>query len=213
MKKSTLIGLGFILAGIGASTLTSVDVAAHGYVSEPASRGYQGSLDKNTNWNAAFKKYGAVINEPQSLEAPKGFPAAGPEDGQIASANGAVGDFLLDQQSSSLWTKQQLTAGANDFTWTFTANHATTKWHYYMTKAGWDQNDALTRDDLEFIGEVGNDGQLASTNPTHSINIPNDRLGYHVILAVWDVADTKNGFYNVIDVDVKGETVLADLQK
>ena len=60
-----------------------------------------------------------------------------------------------------------------------------------MTKAGWDQNDALTRDDLEFIGEVGNDGQLASTNPTHSINIPNDRLGYHVILAVWDVADTK----------------------
>jgi len=30
MKKSTLIGLGFILAGIGASTLTSVDVAAHG---------------------------------------------------------------------------------------------------------------------------------------------------------------------------------------
>lgn len=56
MKKSTLIGLGFILAGIGASTLTSVDVAAHGYVSEPASRGYQGSLDKNTNWNLCIQK-------------------------------------------------------------------------------------------------------------------------------------------------------------
>ncbi len=29
-----------------------------------------------------------------------------------------------------------------------------------------------------------------------------DRSGYHVILAVWDVADTANAFYNVIDVNL-----------
>lgn len=33
------------------------------------------------------------------------------------------------------------------------------------------------------------------------------RNGYHVILAVWDVADTSNAFYNVIDVNlVNNET-------
>ena len=40
--------------------------------------------------------------------------------------------------------------------------------------------------------------------------MPTDRSGYHVILAVWDVADTANAFYNVIDVnlinDIKPDT-------
>ncbi|MGQ0416456.1 fibronectin type III domain-containing protein, partial [Bacillus sp. HC-TM] len=39
-------------------------------------------------------------------------------------------------------------------------------------------------------------------NLTHKINVPTDRSGYHVILAVWDVADTANAFYNVIDVNL-----------
>ena len=36
------------------------------------------------------------------------------------------------------------------------------------------------------------------------IDIPANRNGYHVILAVWDIADTVNAFYNVIDVNVNG---------
>ena len=43
---------------------------------------------------------------------------------------------------------------------------------------------------------------LRSNNLTHKINVPTDRSGYHVILAVWDVADTANAFYNVIDVNL-----------
>ncbi|MGM9902847.1 hypothetical protein A5844_001541 [Enterococcus sp. 10A9_DIV0425] len=212
MKKQTLVGLGMILATTGLTALSSVDVSAHGYVSEPISRGYQGNLDKAGNWNAAFQKYGKVIDEPQSLEAPKGFPAAGPADGKIASANGAVGDFLLDQQTSALWTKQNLTTGANTFTWTFTANHVTTKWHYYITKNGWDQNKPLTRDELEPIGEIQGNGAFASTNPTHTVNIPNDHFGYHVILAVWDIDDTAYAFYNVIDANIQSKTPLTDIQ-
>ena len=46
------------------------------------------------------------------------------------------------------------------------------------------------------------DGSAASNNLTHKINVPTDRSGYHVILAVWDVADTANAFYNVIDVNL-----------
>lgn len=37
---------------------------------------------------------------------------------------------------------------------------------------------------------------------THLCNVPNDRNGYHVILGVWNVADTPMSFYNVIDVIV-----------
>ncbi len=101
MKKVVQLGLGIILATAGFTALSTVEVSAHGYISQPISRGYQGSLEKDKNWSAAFEKYGAVINEPQSLEAPKGYPTGGPADGRIASANGAVGDFKLDQQSAS----------------------------------------------------------------------------------------------------------------
>lgn len=76
--------------------------------------------------------------------------------------------------------------------------------HY---KKGWDPNKPLTRAELEPIGTVKHDGSAASNNLTHTINVPTDRNGYHVILAVWDVADTSNAFYNVIDVNlVNNET-------
>jgi Uncharacterized protein conserved in bacteria len=60
---------------------------------------------------------------------------------------------------------------------------------------------------FELIPEVQHDGSRASTNPDHMITVPSDRSGYHVILAVWDVADTVNAFYNAIDVNVTGEGV------
>ncbi|MDR4174483.1 lytic polysaccharide monooxygenase, partial [Bacillus nitratireducens] len=73
---------------------------------------------------------------------------------------------------------------------------------YYITKKGWNPNKPLTRADFEPIGTVKHDGSAASNNLSHKINVPTDRSGYHVILAVWDVADTVNAFYNVIDVNL-----------
>lgn len=203
MKKRLLGSVVLILSLGGIIFGATKDVSAHGYVREPISRGYQGSLDARTNWTAAFQKYGAVINEPQSLEALKGFPAAGPADGRIASANGALG-FQLDQQTSTLWTKQDISTGPNNFTWHFTANHRTAKYHYYITKNGWDQNKPLAREDLELLSEFDGGGQSsANISATHTVNIPEDRMGYHVILAIWDISDTANAFYNVIDANIK----------
>jgi chitin-binding protein len=88
--------------------------------------------------------------------------------------------------------------------WTYTAPHSTDGWSYYMTKPGWDQNAPLARSGLEKIATVTHDGSKALTNPDHVIDIPANRNGYHVILAVWDIADTVNAFYNVIDVNVNG---------
>ncbi|WP_196244364.1 lytic polysaccharide monooxygenase, partial [Lysinibacillus sphaericus] len=59
----------------------------------------------------------------------------------------------------------------------------TSKWHYYITKRDWNPNKPLTRADLEPIGTVAHNGTAASTNLTHTINVPTDRNGYHVILA------------------------------
>ncbi|WP_206912053.1 hypothetical protein IGL98_003251 [Enterococcus sp. DIV0840] len=192
----------------GAGLLNADEANAHGYVEKPAARGYQGSLDKNTmGWTAAMEKYGNVITNPQSLEAPKGFPQAGPADGRIASANGGLGqisDFVLDNTGADRWVKQDVQTGENTFSWHYTAPHSTTKWHYYITKNGWNPEKPIARKDLQLIGEVKHDGSAASNNKSHQVTIPADHSGYHVVLAVWDVEDTPNAFYNVIDVNVKG---------
>ncbi|MCT2408912.1 lytic polysaccharide monooxygenase [Chryseobacterium antibioticum] len=188
---------------------STTPLSAHGYVVSPASRGYQGSLDKVTlGYNTALGLYGTVINEPGSLEAKKGFPALGPADGRIASANGSIGgNTILDLQTADRWKKTNITAGVNTFIWKYLAYHATSKWHYYMTKPGWNPNQPLARQDLELIGEVVHNGSPPQDNTPHHITIPGNRQGYHVILAVWDVADTANAFYNVIDVNVQSAVI------
>lgn len=198
MKKQLLATLFCSTALFGSLMINQISASAHGYVESPPSRGYQGAIERNTiGYSAAWEKYGAVITNPQSLEAKKGFPQAGPADGRIASAEGGlgqIGDFVLDNQTASRWTKQEVKQGAMNITWRYTASHATSKWHYYMTKADWNPNDSLDRGDFELIGTINHNGSAATNNPKHNITIPSNRLGYHVILAVWDVADTPNAF-------------------
>ncbi|HDR4733431.1 TPA: lytic polysaccharide monooxygenase [Bacillus cereus] len=204
MNKKSL-GAVALTAGIIGTTLIPQNAYAHGFVEKPGSR----SALCSPTYGALNVNCGSVMYEPQSLEAPKGFPQGGPVDGQIASAGGKFGG-ILDQQTVDRWFKNTITGGENTFTWKYTAPHLTSKWHYYITKKGWNPNKALTRADFESIGTVQHDGSTASNHLTHKINVPTDRSGYHVILAVWDVADTVNAFYNVIDVnlinDVKPDT-------
>ncbi|WIG39509.1 lytic polysaccharide monooxygenase [Bacillus toyonensis] len=196
MNKKSL-GAVALTAGIIGTTLIPQNAYAHGFVEKPGSR----SALCSPTYGALNVNCGSVMYEPQSLEAPKGFPQAGPVDGQIASAGGKFGG-ILDQQTADRWFKNTITGGENTFTWKFTAPHLTSKWHYYITKIGWNPNKALTRADFEPIGTVQHDGSAASNNVAHKINVPTDRSGDHVILAVWDVADTANAFYNVIDVNL-----------
>ncbi|WP_080779692.1 lytic polysaccharide monooxygenase [Chryseobacterium phocaeense] len=200
MIKNKLL---FLFMTIGILIISTSNILAHGYVMSPASRNYQGSLDKGIlGYSAAYAKYGTVINEPQSLEYLKGFPLAGPADGKIASANGILGDTVLDLQTSERWKKTNISTGINSFTWKYTAYHATAKWHYYITKQGWNPNQPLKRADLELIGTINGNGLPPTDNTPHQITVPQNRQGYHIILAVWDIEDTVNAFYNVIDVNV-----------
>lgn len=201
-KSKKGISAAILAAGIMGIAMAP-NASAHGFVEKPASRA---ALCSNS-YGALNLSCGRVMYEPQSLEAKKGFPQGGPVDGKIASAGGQF-DGILDQQSINRWFKNTITGGPNTFTWKYTASHLTSKWHYYITKKGWDPNKPLTRADLEPIGTVEHNGTEASTNLTHTINVPTDRSGYHVILAVWDVANTANAFYNVIDVNLVNNVVV-----
>lgn len=194
--KSVLIAT-LAIASMGMSLMVGDRVAySHGYVTDPSSRAALCTAGENTDC-------GNLQYEPQSLEAPKGFPAAGPADGKIASANGAFPK--MDEQSATRWKKVNLASGPVTFNWKFTANHSTTSWKYYITKQNWNPNSALTRDqfDLTPFCTVTYNGAQPPSTYANTCNVP-ERTGYQVILAVWEIADTANAFYNVIDVNFSG---------
>ncbi|HFK1449632.1 lytic polysaccharide monooxygenase [Bacillus pacificus] len=192
VKKVILSG-GILLTGL----LTfgfSEKASAHGYVESPASRSYLCKQGVNVNC-------GPIQYEPQSVEGIGGFPQSGPSDGQIAGA----GHFpALDVQTVDRWKKVTLNGGTNTFKWKLTAPHSTKEWKYYITKKDWNPNKPLTRSDLDLVPfYVKNDGGARpGTSVTHEANVPTDRNGYHLIVAVWEIADTGNAFYQVIDVNL-----------
>ncbi|WP_420488662.1 lytic polysaccharide monooxygenase [Paenibacillus arenosi] len=194
--KWLLVGTTAILTVI-LVLLMSDKAFAHGYIEGPASRGYLCKTGQNTNC-------GPIVYEPQSLEGPKGFPAAGPADGKLASA-GLGGFDQLNAQSSTRWTKVNMSSGTVTFNWKLTAAHATTKWEYFITKPNWDPNAPLSRAqfDLTPFCSVNTGGARPPFNYSDTCNVP-QRTGYHVILAVWTVHDTPNAFYNVIDANFGG---------
>ncbi|MEW7312770.1 N-acetylglucosamine-binding protein GbpA [Buttiauxella gaviniae] len=170
---------------------------AHGYISSPESRVYSCNLNHNSGC-------GSAQYEPQSLEATSGFPTSGPADGSLASA-GHSNFSNMDEQTAGRWAKQPMSAGQHNFVWTHTAPHRTTNWRYYITKQDWSPNQPLSRAAFEskpFCQYEGN-GQAPNATVTHSCNVPS-RTGYQVIYGVWEIADTSNSFYQVIDVDFGG---------
>jgi len=173
----------------------------HGFIDYPPSRAFLCS-DSGGNLN---KMCGSIQYEPQSIEGPKGFPEAGPADGKIASG-GVRSDFnALNEQSSTRWYKTAVKSGANTFSWTLTAAHSTTSWRFFITKQNWDPNKPLVRADFDLkpFCEQFDNGRTPTGQVKIACDIP-EREGYQVILGVWDIADTPNAFYQVIDANITG---------
>ncbi|AHF79307.1 Putative chitin binding protein (plasmid) [Sodalis praecaptivus] len=167
----------------------------HGYVSIPASRAFLCSQGINSDC-------GQVKYEPQSVEGPKGFPDRGPKDGKIAS--GENPNFpQLNEQSVDRWHHVDLNAADTTFTWTLTAPHRTTSWKFFITKPDWNPEKPLTRADfiLTPFCERFDEGAMPKNKVEIDCNIPT-RTGYHIILGAWDIADTGNAFYQVIDANI-----------
>ncbi|KAA2250983.1 lytic polysaccharide monooxygenase [Solihabitans fulvus] len=185
----------FCLAVLAFPILVAGVAQAHGYTAKPPSRSYLCAQGVVTDC-------GEIQYEPQSVEGPKGFPGSGPDDGTIcAGGNGRFAE--LDDPRGGAWPATSLTSGAGyDFVWHFTARHATTSFRYFITRDGYDPTQPLTRADLEptpFLSVPWN-GIRPTGDVTNHGTIPSGKSGRHLILGVWDIADTGNAFYSCADV-------------
>lgn len=191
MKKKNPLGR---LVTLSLAALLAESAHGHGYVSAPPSRNLLCKQAVNT-------ACGAVVYEPQSLEGLSGFPTGGPQDGRIASA-GLWQFSELDVQNRGRWARQPMQAGPFDFRWTFTANHVSRNFRYYLTRPDWNPDQPLSRASFELTPFCIVDGKMQRppSEVTHRCVVP-ARTGYQLVLAVWEIGDTVNSFYNLIDAD------------
>ncbi|MEV3928375.1 MULTISPECIES: lytic polysaccharide monooxygenase [unclassified Streptomyces] len=192
-KRASAAVIGLAIAGV--SMFATGSASSHGYTDSPISR-------QKLCANGTVTGCGNIQWEPQSVEGPKGFPAAGPADGKIC-AGGNSTFAQLDDPRGGGWPATQVTAGQGySFRWQFTARHSTSDFRYYITKNGWDSTKPLTRAALESqpFMTVPYGNQQPPATLTHQGSMPTQKTGKHIILAVWNVADTSNAFYACSDV-------------
>ncbi|WP_026924529.1 lytic polysaccharide monooxygenase [Glycomyces arizonensis] len=194
--KRLLAVLSVFAAAVLSATMAS-PAWGHAYISDPPSRAANCA-------SGAVSDCGAIQWEPQSVEGPKGFPAAGPADGSIC-AGGNSRFSELDDPRGGDWPATNVSPGSRTFTWTIKAAHATDKWEYFITRDGWNENQPLTRAALESapIYTDYDGGARPPWSVTHNVNLPS-KSGHHIILAVWTISDTANAFYSCIDVQFGG---------
>lgn len=192
MKKlNVLLFVGVVMLGLFGFGTSGF---AHGYVTFPGSRAYFGTAAAgNLNQNVGRAQW-----EPQSIEAPKNTFI----DGKLASA-GVTGFEPLDEQTATRWHKSVINPGNLTISWNLTAQHRTSTWDYYITKTGWNPNAPLKISDFELIAQIDDKATVPPKIVNQTITVPQDRKGYHVILAVWNISDTTNAFYQAIDVNIQ----------
>lgn len=186
----------FSLAPLALPVLTTGAAQAHGYTENPPSRQAQCAAGQAGDC-------GPIQYEPQSVEGPGNFPQAGPPDGKVCSAGNA--NFgQLDDPRGGRWPAASVQPGQEvRFQWKNTASHPTASYRYFITKDGWDPAKPLTRDQMEPAPFLTKDfgGQKPGPTESHPVRLPAGKTGHHVVLGVWDIADTANAFYSCSDVN------------
>lgn len=190
---------------------TTTQETRHGAITDPPSRA---TLNLPEEWMANgleagkfFPKTEAGLRDEFAPDDEPNDPP--PEDGKIASAGKPFAN-QLDQVGSD-WTMHPVTRGEPlTFSWTFHAEHKTRRYNYFLTRWDWDPDQPLSRDQFHpepvHMVQLGcqpywSCSDLMPTNPTkHTFYLPDRPPGHHVLLAVWEVADTAMGFYQVIDL-------------
>jgi predicted carbohydrate-binding protein with CBM5 and CBM33 domain len=173
MKRNLIMfAAAAVIAPLGLVVLPAATASAHGYILSPPSR--QAQCAQHT------VSCGAIQWEPQSVEGPKG----------LRSCNGGVERFADLTDDSKPWKVTSVGRTVN-FTWTFTARHATYNFEYYVGN---------TR-----VAEFKLNNQQPPPTLTHPVNLGNVS-GRVKLLAVWNIGDTANAFYTCVDLQVGGST-------
>lgn len=198
------------------NTISRSQDPRHGHVFSPKSRAYlawqagdldEGALNQRESGKFFPQTAGGLLDPYAPADVANFAP---PPDGKIASANQLTG-AMLDEPGSH-WEKHKVRSGEIlDVSWNFTANHPTRRWNYFLTREGWDPSKVLARDQFEpepFYVVQNNQqpywahsSEMKPSSPTlHALPLPR-RLGYQVLLCIWEVVDTGNSFIQVVDLD------------
>ena len=169
MRKRIALPVLTVLAVVG-SLFVASPAMAHGYVSSPPSRQAMCAQGRVANC-------GAIIYEPQSVEAPKGS----------RQCSGGSRFTVLDDESKG-WPATSVGNSVN-FNWVLTARHATSTWQYFIGGAK--------------IAEFDDKGKQPGATVSHNVSM-GGRSGRQKILAIWNIADTAMAFYSCIDVQIGG---------
>ena len=186
----------FSLATLVLPVLMAGGAQAHGYTENPPSR-------QALCAGGQVRDCGSIQYEPQSVEGPGNFPQAGPPDGKLCSA-GKANFGQLDDPRGGKWPAAGVQAGQEvQFRWKNTASHPTKSYRYFITKEGWDPMKPLTRDQVEPAPFLNKDfgGHKPGPTESHPVKLPAGKKGHHVVIGVWDIADTSNAFYSCSDVN------------
>ena len=119
---------------------------------------------------------GAIQYEPQSVEGPKG----------LKTCNANKPEFAVLNDNSRNWPATQVGASVT-FNWVLTARHSTSTWDYFIGN---------TR-----IAQFNDGGKQPNATVSHQVSLAG-YPGRQTVLAVWNIADTANAFYNCVDLQV-----------
>jgi predicted carbohydrate-binding protein with CBM5 and CBM33 domain len=168
--KRTLImfATAAVVAPLGLVVLPAATANAHGYIATPPSR--QAQCARGT------VSCGDIKWEPQSVEGPKG----------LRNCHGNVERFKELSEDGKGW--QATSVGRTvDFTWTFTARHATANFQYYIGNTK--------------VAEFPGNNQQPPPTLKHTVSL-GSASGRVRLLAVWNISDTPNAFYSCVDLQV-----------
>ncbi|WP_349976379.1 lytic polysaccharide monooxygenase auxiliary activity family 9 protein [Pseudomonas sp. WHRI 8519] len=189
----------------------------HGSIATPKSRAtfaeerrfIDGNLHNGIESGKFFPETTGGLTDPYAKDDVTNI--APPADGKIASGE-RPGAAYLDKTDVE-WDKHDVASGASlDFVWSFSARHKYRRFNYFITKADWNAGEPLTRAQFEpqpfatFLNELQpywgfTDEQMWPAQPTtHTLKLP-ERQGYHVLLGVWEIAETDKAFYQVVDLN------------
>lgn len=190
---------------------------AHGGIATPKSRAFyaeergliEGNLQYGIESGKFFPETKGGLADPYAKDDVHNIPP--PVDGKIASGERPAAAYL--DKTDVDWDKHEVTSGASlDFIWQFSARHKYRRFNYFITKSGWEHTEPLSRAQFEaepfatFLNERQpywgfSDEEMWPADPTvHKLQLP-ERLGYHVLLGVWEIAETDKAFYQVVDLN------------
>ena len=169
-RKLVMFATAALITPLVLVVMPAATASAHGYILSPPSR--QAQCAQGT------VSCDSIKYEPQSVEGPKG----------LRNCNGNVDRFKELNDNSKPWKVSSVGRTVN-FTWTFTARHATKNFEYYVGNT--------------LVATFPLNNQQPPATLKHSVNLGN-ASGRVRLLAVWNIGDTANAFYSCVDLQVGG---------